>query len=50
MIELGLPEYWREHGFPPQCRPMGHDDFECVYEEKTGPEERRRRSPAGAPN
>jgi len=33
MIERGLPEYWREHGFPPQCRPIvttsGEDDFEC---------------------
>jgi hypothetical protein len=25
----GLPEYWRKHGFPPQCRPLGADDFEC---------------------
>jgi len=25
----GLPEYWRKHGFPPQCRPQGADDFEC---------------------
>ena len=24
-----LPEYWRKHGFPPQCRPLGADDFEC---------------------
>jgi len=24
-----LPEYWRKHGFPPQCRPMGELDFEC---------------------
>ena len=21
--------YWRKHGFPPQCRPIGKDDFEC---------------------
>jgi len=21
--------YWREHGFPPQCRPVGAEDFEC---------------------
>jgi adenylate cyclase len=31
---LSLPEYWREHGFPPQCRPTvgpdGEDDFECT--------------------
>lgn len=24
-----LPEYWREHGFPPQCKPIGDSDFEC---------------------
>ena len=24
-----LPEYWRKHGFPPQCRPIGEADFEC---------------------
>jgi TolB-like protein/tetratricopeptide (TPR) repeat protein len=27
--ELGLLDYWREHGFPPKCRPLGEDDFEC---------------------
>lgn len=26
---LGVPAYWREHGFPPQCRPAGADAFEC---------------------
>ena len=25
----GLPQYWRKHGFPPQCRAQGADDFEC---------------------
>jgi TolB-like protein len=25
----GFPDYWRKHGFPPQCRPVGDDDFEC---------------------
>jgi adenylate cyclase len=29
MIQARLPEYWREHGFPPQCRPVGADDFAC---------------------
>ncbi len=24
-----LPEYWRKHGFPPQCRLIGDADFEC---------------------
>ncbi len=26
---IGIPEYWRKHGFPPHCRPVGADDFEC---------------------
>jgi adenylate cyclase len=26
---IGAPAYWREHGYPPQCRPVGDDDFEC---------------------
>ena len=25
----GIHEYWREYGFPPQCRPVGEEDFEC---------------------
>jgi len=30
---LKAPQYWRKHGFPPQCRPLGDDDFECgVYQ------------------
>jgi TolB-like protein/Tfp pilus assembly protein PilF len=29
MRERGLPDYWRRHGFPPQCKPVGKDDFEC---------------------
>lgn len=24
-----LPEYWRAHGFPPQCRAVGTADFSC---------------------
>jgi tetratricopeptide (TPR) repeat protein len=24
-----LHDYWRKHGFPPQCRPIGDSDFEC---------------------
>jgi hypothetical protein len=32
--DLDLHAYWRENGFPPQCRPIvttsGEDDFECV--------------------
>ena len=26
---LGVVAYWRKHGFPPQCRPVGATDFEC---------------------
>jgi TolB-like protein/Flp pilus assembly protein TadD len=26
---LGLFEYWQAQGFPPQCKPIGDDDFEC---------------------
>ncbi len=26
---LRLPEYWRKHGFPPQCKAVGIDDFAC---------------------
>lgn len=26
---IGVGKYWREHGFPPQCRPLAGDDFEC---------------------
>ena len=29
MREIGLPQFWRKHGFPPQCRPVGGNDFEC---------------------
>jgi adenylate cyclase len=32
MREIGLPEYWRKHGFPPQCKPVGKDDFECTLD------------------
>jgi TolB-like protein len=26
---LGVPSYWREHGYPPQCRAIGDRDFIC---------------------
>ena len=26
---MGIYDYWREAGFPPQCRPLGENDFEC---------------------
>jgi len=25
----GILAHWRQHGFPPQCRAVGDDDFEC---------------------
>ena len=27
--EGGIEDYWRVHGFPPQCRAVGEDDFAC---------------------
>jgi TolB-like protein len=27
--ETGILSYWRIHGFPPQCRAIGEDDFQC---------------------
>jgi adenylate cyclase len=27
---LGVPAYWREYGYPPQCRPVGADGYECA--------------------
>jgi adenylate cyclase len=29
MLRWHLPDYWRKHGFPSQCRPVGDSDFEC---------------------
>jgi TolB-like protein len=29
MDKVGAPSYWREKGFPPGCRPLAGDDFEC---------------------
>ena len=29
MNKLGASAYWREKGFPPNCRPLGKEDFEC---------------------
>jgi hypothetical protein len=25
----GVHDYWTGHGFPPQCKPLGQEDFEC---------------------
>jgi TolB-like protein len=27
--DMGVLAYWRTQGFPPQCRPVGKDDFTC---------------------
>jgi len=27
--DSGIFEFWRSYGFPPQCRPIGGDNFEC---------------------
>jgi len=27
--DFGLFAYWQKHGFPPQCRAVSDDDFEC---------------------
>ena len=37
MRESGVLAYWQARGFPPQCRPVGEDDFECTL-----PDTRRR--------
>jgi TolB-like protein len=29
LINMGALNYWREYGFPEQCRPLGEDDFVC---------------------
>jgi len=29
MREDGLVRYWREHGWPDLCRPLGSEDFVC---------------------
>jgi adenylate cyclase len=29
LVALGALAYWRQHGFPPQCRPQGDGDFHC---------------------
>ena len=28
--ELGIEEYWRRWGFPPQCKPVDEANFECA--------------------
>ena len=26
---LNVPDYWRKHGYPPQCHAVGASDFSC---------------------
>ncbi|WP_109259491.1 hypothetical protein [Hyphobacterium indicum] len=35
VIQRGVLDYWRAHGFPSQCRPVGADDFECRFEDRS---------------
>jgi adenylate cyclase len=27
--DIGVLDYWQTHGYPPQCRPVGTEDFTC---------------------
>jgi tetratricopeptide (TPR) repeat protein len=38
--ESGVLAYWQAHGYPPQCKPIGEDDFECI--EMNAPRRRAR--------
>jgi adenylate cyclase len=29
MKQWRLPDYWRKHGYPPQCKAIGASDFDC---------------------
>jgi len=29
VAEFDMQTFWQSHGFPPQCRPIGENDFEC---------------------
>jgi hypothetical protein len=29
VVALGLPDYWREFGWPDHCRPVNDSQFEC---------------------
>jgi hypothetical protein len=30
LLRMGVVDYWRTHGFPPQCKAAGADDFVCT--------------------
>ena len=29
LLDMGLVDFYREHGWPDLCHPLGEDDFEC---------------------
>jgi adenylate cyclase len=29
ILDSGIFDFWQSYGFPPQCRPVGDDNFEC---------------------
>jgi adenylate cyclase len=29
ILDSGIFDFWQSYGFPPQCRPIGDDNFEC---------------------
>jgi adenylate cyclase len=35
LVKYGFVAYWREKGWPPLCRPLGEDDFECGLDSPT---------------
>jgi len=30
VTNMGLPDFWREHGWPDLCQPVGDSDFKCL--------------------
>jgi TolB-like protein len=36
LARFGLPDYWREKGWPAGCRPLGETDFECGLDTTSG--------------
>jgi TolB-like protein/DNA-binding winged helix-turn-helix (wHTH) protein len=35
LSESGVVDYWREHGWPPVCQPLGDNDFTCERSART---------------
>src|SRR5881227_1352974 len=36
VVRFGFPAYWREKGWPADCRPLGKTDFECGLDTTSG--------------